>query len=158
MHLKPGTLEWCCKPFAELTAIELYEILQLRSRIFVVEQNCVYQDCDGKDQVAWHLIAKEKGNIVAYTRILPPGISYPHHASIGRVVVDISKRGTGIGKLLMQESINQVYHLYGQLPISIGAQYHLQKFYAEFGFEPVGDPYDEDGILHITMSKGVGSQ
>lgn len=152
MKEKSGTVQWYCKLFSELTNKELYCILQLRSEIFVVEQNCVYQDCDDKDYDSWHFFGKEDSSIIAYTRILPAGISYPDFASIGRVVVSPAKRRSGMGKLLMKKSIEQTRILFGDVPIYIGAQVYLQKFYTELGFEPAGDPYDEDGIPHITMA------
>lgn len=146
-----GTIRWYCKLFSELTNRELYCILQLRSEIFVVEQHCVYQDCDNKDYDSWHFFGKEADAIIAYTRILPAGISYPGFASIGRVVVAPGKRGTGMGKILMNKSIEQTRLLCGNEPIYIGAQVYLNKFYTELGFVSQGEPYSEDGIPHITM-------
>lgn len=140
------------RPFAELRPDELYEILQLRSEVFVVEQNCVYQDMDNKDLKAWHLMGREDGKLVVYTRLLAPGISY-EQASIGRVVSSPSVRGRGLGRLLMEESIRQLYTLMGKQEIRIGAQLYLKDFYSSLGFIPDGDVYLEDGIEHITMYK-----
>jgi ElaA protein len=147
-------LSWTLKKFDELTPHELYAILQLRSEVFVVEQNCVYQDMDGKDLKAWHLMGYDREQfgekLVAHTRLLPPGISYAE-ASIGRVVSSPSVRGMGIGRELMQQSIKSIYKLYGQGPIRIGAQLYLKNFYASLGFIPEGEIYLEDNIQHIIM-------
>ncbi len=147
-------LSWTLKKFDELTPRELYAILQLRSEVFVVEQNCVYQDMDNKDLSAWHLMGWETdaagGKLLAHTRLLPPGLSYPE-ASIGRVVSSPSARGKGIGRELMQKSIETIYILYGTGPIRIGAQLYLKSFYASLGFQPEGDIYLEDNIEHIIM-------
>lgn len=143
-------MNWILKKFDELSVQELYALLRLRNEVFVVEQNCVYQDLDDKDQAAWHLMAWKNDTLAAYTRILSPGISYKE-ASIGRVVTSPSQRGTGIGKELMQRSIQCVYDLFGRTPIRIGAQLYLQHFYTALGFTPTSDVYDEDGIDHIVM-------
>ena len=143
-------LSWTLKKFDDLTPHELYAILQLRSEVFVVEQNCVYQDMDNKDLHAWMLMGWEEGKLLAHTRLLPPGLSY-EEASIGRVVSSPSARGRGIGRELMIKSIESVYILYGQGPIRIGAQLYLQSFYASLGFRPEGDIYLEDNIQHIIM-------
>lgn len=143
-------IQWSCKPFDELTPRELYAMLQLRNEVFVVEQNCVFQDADNKDFEAWHLMAWQNGVLIAGTRLLPPGVCYAY-ASIGRVVNSPSVRGTGIGKLLMTRSIEQLFSLWGAQTIKIGAQYYLLNFYESFGFKAVGDIYVEDGIDHIEM-------
>lgn len=144
-------LQWNCKRFEELSAAELYELLRLRSEVFVVEQNCVFLDMDGMDQGCWHLMGtNDAGDLVAYTRLVPPGHIYPI-ASIGRVVSAPAARRTGAGRELMQESIKRVYELFGKGDIKIGAQYYLKNFYASFGFEQVSDIYLEDGIEHIYM-------
>ena len=141
---------WLCKEFNELSTEELYSILQLRTEIFVVEQNCVFQDMDGKDENAYHLMCYEDDLLIAYTRLLPAGKSY-RECSIGRVVTKKIKRGTGIGKELMAISIEYCYRLFGNSPIRIGAQLYLEKFYSSFGFQKVSDIYIEDGIPHIEM-------
>lgn len=147
-------IEWQLKTFAALTAKELYNILQLRSEVFVVEQNCVYQDMDGKDEKSFHLCGYVEKTLIAYTRLLPPGLSYTD-ASIGRVVTAPSVRRTGAGRLLMDQSINKVYELFGVVPIQIGAQLYLKSFYESFGFIKISEVYLEDGIEHITMIKRV---
>jgi ElaA protein len=146
-------INWQCKSFTQLTNDELYKILQLRNEVFVVEQNCPYQDCDNKDLKSHHLTAWKYDNIVAYSRILPPGISYPNAASIGRVVTSPSTRGQDLGKQLMAKSLENLYLLFGHVPVIIGAQLYLIKFYESFSFVSRGDIYMEDGIQHITMEK-----
>jgi ElaA protein len=140
------------KKFDELTPYELYAILQLRNAVFVVEQACVFQDADDKDQGSYHFMGFADGILVAYTRLLPPGLGY-EYASIGRVVTAPAVRRYGIGKKLMQQSIEAVYKLFGTGPIKIGAQLYLKNFYESFGFIQIGEPYLEDGIKHIYMLK-----
>ncbi len=146
---------WHCKSFSELTTEELYKILQLRNEVFVVEQNCPYQDCDGKDLKAIHLSAWQGEKVVAYTRLLPIGVSYPDAASIGRVVTSPAFRKQSLGKILMKKSIENACLFYGSVPITIGAQLYLKAFYESFGFVQAGEPYLEDGIPHITMKKKI---
>ncbi len=138
------------KPYQQLTVDELYDSLQLRSAIFVVEQKCIYQDMDDKDRKAWHLLGYEKGKLVAYARILEPGISYKQ-ASIGRVVVDSNQRGKSFGKELMNEAIKRTSDLFKTNEIVISAQYYLHKFYTELGFIAEGEIYPEDDIPHVKM-------
>jgi ElaA protein len=144
-------MRWHAVPFAELSVAELYELLALRQLVFVVEQKCAYLDCDGKDQLATHLLGRdESGNLVAYARLFPPGVSFVE-AAIGRVITHPSVRGTGAGRALMQEAIARTRATYGDGPIRIGAQRYLEKFYGELGFEIASAPYDEDGIPHVEM-------
>jgi len=143
---------WILKHFDELSVQQLYSILQLRNQVFVVEQNCVFQDADDKDQACYHLMGFQNDLLVAYTRIVPPHIIYDE-ASIGRVVTSTIVRRNGAGKALMQESIQHVYELFGNVPVKIGAQLYLQSFYEGFGFVQEGDIYIEDGIEHIHMLK-----
>lgn len=143
-------MEWLIKPFAGLTPNELYAVLQLRMEVFVVEQQCIYQDCDDKDQPAHHLMAWQEGKLAACTRLLPAGISYAE-PSIGRVITSPAFRGISLGRELMTRSIEACYELFGKQPIRIGAQQYLEKFYESFGFRRVSEPYDEDGIQHIKM-------
>jgi len=133
-----------------LTLQELYEVLRLRTQVFVVEQQCVFQDMDGTDQRARHLLGTDEGGLVAYARLFAPG-EYFEQASIGRVVTASSSRGTGIGRQLMTEAIRSVEHHWGAVPIRIGAQAYLQRFYESFGFERDGNDYIEDGIPHLHM-------
>lgn len=145
-------VHWVLKKFEELTPHQLYAVLQLRNAVFVVEQSCAFQDADNKDQDSRHLMGFDGNTLIAYTRLLPPGVGY-EQASIGRVVTAPAVRRYGVGKKLMQQSITEAYRLFGRVTLKIGAQAHLKKFYESFGFEQVGEPYDEDGILHIHMLK-----
>lgn len=138
--------------FKELTHDELYLILHLRSEVFVVEQKCAFQDIDNKDQKSFHLICYADGILAGHTRLLPAGLSYKE-ISIGRVVTAPAFRGMGFGKELMQKSIETCEKLFEDSAIRIGAQQHLSKFYSSLGFIESGEPYDEDGILHIEMVK-----
>jgi ElaA protein len=141
---------WTLKPFDDLTAKELYDILKLRNEVFIVEQNCPYQDLDDKDLYAFHLMGMMENKLLAYSRLLAPGISYSE-SSIGRVVSSPASRKTGMGKKLMKESILQIRNLFQTDTIRIGAQLYLQKFYESFGFIQDGDGYLEDNIPHIIM-------
>ncbi|HQV06299.1 MAG TPA: GNAT family N-acetyltransferase [Chitinophagaceae bacterium] len=145
-------LKWKISAFADLSAAELYTILQLRNEVFVVEQNCIFQDADNVDQLSFHISGRQQDAIIAYARIVPPGILYPE-PSIGRVVTKPTHRQTGIGKLLMQYSIEHCYRLYGPTAITIGAQLYLENFYNNLGFQSIGDTYLEDNIPHIKMVK-----
>ena len=143
-------MNWTLKHFDDLTAKELYIILQLRNEVFIVEQNCPYQDLDNKDLNAFHLMGMKKNKLLAYSRLLAPGISYSE-SSIGRVVSSPGARKMGIGKNLMEESIRQIKILFHTETIRIGAQLYLKKFYESFGFIQEGDGYLEDNIPHIIM-------
>jgi len=145
-------ITWITRKFDELTLEELYSILELRNEVFIVEQNCVYNDTDGKDQSAWHLMAIEGDKLIAYTRILPPGISYSDPA-IGRVVTAPSTRRSGLGKELMKRSIEACEKLFGKTSITLNAQVYLQSFYESLGFIVVGEEYLDDEIPHIRMSR-----
>ena len=138
------------KSFAALTPAELYAILRLRNEVFVVEQNCVFQDADNKDIYCHHLMLFENKQLVAYARLVPPGISY-REMSVGRVVTARDARNKGAGKKLMTLAVEYCRKIFGDGPIRIGAQYYLEKFYTDIGFTRTGDIYDEDGIEHIEM-------
>lgn len=145
-------LTFTCLSFDQLTTTELYTILALRQEVFIVEQNCPYLDCDGKDLSSWHLQGRNvAGQLLCYTRLLPKGVAYPDYPSIGRVISAPAARGTGAGKELMRKSIDQCRHLFGNQPIKIGAQSYLLKFYESFGFQSTGEEYLEDGIPHTKM-------
>ncbi|MBP6425155.1 MAG: GNAT family N-acetyltransferase [Flavobacterium sp.] len=145
-------LEWKIIPFDLLSVHELYDILRLRSEIFVVEQNCVYLDLDGKDQKALHLFGTFEGKIVAHARLFKPGISFVH-ASIGRVTVDAKHREKKWGHELMRQAIAGILDHYGETEITIGAQLYLKKFYESHGFVQSSEMYLEDDIPHIQMEK-----
>lgn len=143
-------MEFIVKSFSELSIDELYAILQLRSEVFVVEQDCVYQDLDFKDQKALHVFGIKNNCIIAYTRIFKPG-NYFKEASIGRVVVKDTERKYGYGYDLMNASINAVKNNFETKNITISAQVYLTKFYNSLGFKQIGEEYLEDGIPHIEM-------
>ena len=138
------------KKFNDLSPLELYEILQLRSEVFVVEQNCVYQDIDGNDQKALHIIGTIENKIIAYTRCFRPG-DYFREASIGRVVVKESQRKFKRGNQIMNNSIKAINDHYKTKIIKISAQCYLNKFYTNLQFKPIGEKYLEDGIPHVAM-------
>ena len=145
-------ITWYHKHFKNLSTTELYQILQLRNEVFIVEQNCPFQDLDDKDIKCYHLMGfdTDSQKVMAYTRIVPAGISYDE-ASIGRVVTSPLARGNGIGKQLMKNSIELLGELYGGISIKIGAQLYLKKYYESFGFQQIAEVYLEDGIEHILM-------
>lgn len=143
---------WHIKNFEALTVNELYAILKLRSEVFVVEQNCVYLDTDGKDPLALHVFGEYDNKIVAYSRLFKPGISYDT-TSIGRVVVSAEYRNKKWGKDLMLQSILAIENHFGVSQITISAQFYLKNFYESLGFLPSGEMYLEDDIPHIKMIK-----
>jgi ElaA protein len=145
-------IQWKIKSFETLSVNELYDNLRLRSEIFVVEQNCVYLDLDGKDKQALHLFGEFEGKIVAYSRLFKPGISF-ENASIGRVVVDVNYRERKWGHELMREAIAQIQLHFGESKITIGAQLYLKKFYESHGFVQTSEMYLEDDIPHIEMKR-----
>lgn len=138
------------KRFSELSIAELYDLLQLRSEVFVVEQDCVYQDIDGKDQEALHILGKKNDKIVAYTRCFEPGY-YFEEAAIGRVVVKDSERRFGYGHEIMKASQEAISNIYNTKEIKLSAQQYLVKFYESHGYQQLGEGYLEDGIPHIAM-------
>ncbi|MBP6099513.1 MAG: GNAT family N-acetyltransferase [Flavobacterium sp.] len=145
-------IKWKIKPFNALSLAELYEVLELRSLVFVVEQNCVYQDIDHKDQKAVHLLGEFEGKLVAYARLFDAGI-YFENASIGRVIVHPEARAKKYGHELMRVAIEQIKNLFDKENITISAQLYLQKFYESHGFMPTSEVYLEDDIPHIEMKK-----
>ncbi len=145
-------MEIIVKSFNELSTLELYQVLALRSEVFVVEQDCAYQDVDGRDQEALHLLGYDENKLVAYARIFPPG-SYMDKPCVGRVVVKDTHRGRALGIQLMKVAIETVDHKYKMTEIALSAQTYLTKFYTDLGFHPEGEEYLEDGIPHILMVK-----
>ncbi|MCL1077203.1 GNAT family N-acetyltransferase [Parashewanella spongiae] len=144
---------WQIKTFNELTTHELFEILKLRSDVFVVEQNCVYPDLDEKDrhsQTHHVMLLDDHNRLMGYSRVLAPGQSYPE-ASIGRVVINPDNRGNGLAQRLMQKSIAVVQQQWPDTAIQIGAQEYLTQFYQNMGFQPISEMYLEDGIPHRDM-------
>ncbi|WP_374583455.1 GNAT family N-acetyltransferase [Pseudoduganella sp.] len=147
-------IEWQWLDFASIPNADLYEVLRQRQEVFVIEQQCFYSDMDGFDQGAFHLLGwSELGgrrSLVAYLRCIAPGIKYPE-MSLGRVLTSQAARGSGAGRQLIAEGIRRAEALHPGHRIRIGAQAHLEKFYGSFGFQAVGEPYDEDGIPHLEM-------
>ncbi len=146
------TTNWKIKPFQALSLSELYSILQLRSEVFVVEQNCIYQDIDGKDEKALHVLGECDGKIVAYARLFKPN-DYFEKSSIGRVIVDKDFRDKKLGHFLMREAIEAIRNHFGETQITISAQLYLKKFYESHGFIQTSEMYLEDDIPHIEMEK-----
>jgi len=142
--------QWHTKTFSELTLAELYALLRLRQEVFVVEQDCIYQDLDGMDQQASHILCRRDDQLIAYQRCLAPGLSYPE-SSLGRIVVCASARGLQLGRELVKRGISHNLDNWPQIGIRINAQAYLQDFYSELGFVASGELYDEDGIMHRQM-------
>ncbi|MTH54356.1 GNAT family N-acetyltransferase [Bacillus mangrovi] len=143
-------MSWTLKTFEQLSALELYSILEARTAVFVVEQNCPYQEADGKDLVSRHLYKEQDGKIACYARLLPPGVSFKE-ASIGRVMVHKEYRGRGLGHELMKEALRILSN--EETAVKIQAQEYLNSFYTSYGFKNVSALYLEDGIPHIDMVK-----
>jgi ElaA protein len=143
-------MEFILKDFKDLTTLQLFEIYHLRSEVFIVEQNCAYQDVDDTDKVSKHLLLMSSETLAAYARIIPPGVSYKQ-ASIGRVVVKKNFRGKDLGKILMKKCLDEMAVLYPKQEIVISAQSYLLKFYTELGFKAEGEEYLEDNIPHTKM-------
>lgn len=144
--------QWIWKSFSELDTQELYTLLALRNEVFVVEQNCPYQDADGLDPAAWHLLGWHENRLAAYCRLLPPGLRYPE-AAIGRVVTAPACRKLKLGHDLMRRAVEQGLALYPDAGLSLSAQAHLRSFYECHGFRVEGEGYLEDGIPHLHMRR-----
>jgi len=148
-------IEWKISPFESLSTEELYAILKLRQHVFVVEQHCAYQDCDGRDRIAHHLAGwlnmGGKSEPIAYLRILPPQ-KEDQYLLIGRVVTHPGFRGKGLGKEIMTRCLRSIEKHYPKSPVRISAQRYLTNFYGNFGFRISSDGYLEDGIPHIQMT------
>jgi len=141
-------IDWL--PFSSLSGREVHDVLQLRERVFIVEQNCPYLDADGADPQCWHGLCRDGETLIATARLVPPGLKYVEPA-IGRVVTSPDARRSGAGRALMLSAIAQCKVLWPGQDVRLGAQRYLEKFYGSLGFEPVGEPYDEDGIPHVEM-------
>lgn len=148
------TIEWQWSSFDELSKDDLYEIMERRQEVFVVEQSCIFQDIDRVDQQAFHLLGWQhdgtQRQLVAYLRCVFPGVKYPE-ISLGRVLSTSVVRGTGIGREMMVQAISHAERQFPGLRIRISAQQYLEAFYRSFGFETTSEPYDEDGIPHVEM-------
>jgi ElaA protein len=146
-----NALEWRWKSFDALSAREVYSILEARSAVFVVEQQCVYRDIDGIDEGAWHLAAYDAaGRLAGYLRVLLPDAQEPD-VRIGRVLTTAAFRGTGLGNVLLARALEHIRAQWPETPVSLHAQAHLQRFYGAFGFTPSSDVHDDDGIPHVWM-------
>lgn len=143
-------MSWKIKSFNELSTHELYEILNIRTQVFVVEQECPYLEVDGKDVHAHHLYKEENGEVVAYARLLPAGVSY-NEPSIGRVLVKEGHRRKGFASELMKRGLAFIRDEWGEQPVKIQAQEYLREFYGSFGFRAITETYLDDGIPHIDM-------
>jgi ElaA protein len=151
----PALVRWDARSFDALTGAELYGILQLRQRVFVVEQRCAYLDCDGYDARATHVWGThgdlQSPKYLAVSRFFACGIKYPGEASFGRVVTAPEARGTGLGRALVARTLARMEEALGPVPVRISAQRYLERFYGEFGFRTVSEPYLEDEIVHVAM-------
>ncbi|HYH98549.1 GNAT family N-acetyltransferase [Hyalangium sp.] len=147
-------LDWQWRRFPELTVDELYRVVALRQQVFIVEQKSIYQDADGYDRGSHHLLGGLPGEpepfLAAYLRVLPPGLKYPE-ASFGRVITAPRVRSQGYGKTLVEKGLSFIETHFPGAPVRIGAQHYLQRFYEGYGFRPISDVYDEDGVPHIDM-------
>ena len=148
------SLRWEWKSFGELTTEEVYTILCVRQQVFVLEQECLYLDADGKDRKSFHLMGFAGKDLVAYARVVEPGVSYKE-VSIGRILSSDKVRGTGAGIQLMEQALDRIEAHYGKVPVRISAQSYLKEFYQKFGFEPTGKEYLEDEIPHMEMLRAA---
>jgi ElaA protein len=144
-------LNWNFKPYSELSLDEFHDAISLRMKVFIIEQNCTYQDLDGLDKACYHLLTtNEKNEIVGTARIIPPGLIYPA-AGIGRIALDASVRGGHHGHQLMKECMQFIFTTFGKVDMKLSAQKHLEKYYNHHGFRSTGKEYFEDGIPHVEM-------
>ncbi len=148
------TIDWVCKHHSDLGIQQLYAILQLREEVFVIEQNCIYQDIDGQDLEGdtCHLMAWDEDRLVAYLRLLDPELQ-GGDVVVGRVIIAPQARGTGLGHTLMEQAMAQIEKRWPDMPVYLSAQAHLQGYYGRYGFEVSGEEYVEDGIPHIGMRR-----
>ena len=147
-------VRWHCHGFGDFGVQQLYEVLQLRDRVFVVEQQSIYGDLDGLDQHGWHLSGRDGSErLVAYARLLAPGVKYLDAVAIGRVVIAPDRRGGGLGRQLVQQAIHHCEQRYPGRAIMLSAQASLQRFYEGLGFVVQSEPYDDGGILHLDMRR-----
>jgi len=140
--------------FDDLSARDVHDALRLRQDVFIVEQDCVFHEIDGRDPLAWHVLGRRDDRLVAYSRVFEPGV-VGVEASIGRIVTDPSVRGSGLGHQLFRESLRVVERVAPGAPIRLAAQHHLERFYGGYGFVGIGDKYIEDGIYHLDMVRAA---
>lgn len=150
----PQEVIWRLMAFDDLRVSVLYEVLRLRSAVFVLEQRCLYPDMDGRDAQAMHLLGVRNHQLVAYARCFAPGLRFAE-ANFGRVLTAPQARGQGLGHALIEQAITACHQLWGPQALRIGAQAHLAGFYAQHGFADVGRPYDEDGIAHLELLRPI---
>ena len=143
-------MNWHLKRFDELTTKELYEILRARAEVFVVEQDCIYQDCDRKDQKSWHLFSEENGEVVSYMRIIEKGVSYPE-MSMGRLLTREQHRKSGYSRETIARGLDFVVNTLGETKVRVSGQLYMKKFYESMGFRTTSEVYLEDGIEHVEM-------
>ena len=148
---------WTVSAFAELDARDVHDVLRLRQDVFIIEQDCIFHEIDGRDPLALHLLGRRDGRLVAYARIFAPGILGPE-ASIGRIATDPSVRGTGLGHALFREALGITERIAPDAPIRLAAQAHLERFYGAYGFVGIGDRYMDDGIVHLDMLRPAGAR
>jgi len=144
-------INWLIKSFNELTATDVYQIFKLRQDVFIVEQACIYNDFDGKDNIATHVMGLVHDDLVAYTRVFNPDDYFSGHTAFGRVVTSASVRGSGVGRALVKTTLMYLNKTAKNIPCKISAQSHLEHFYNGFGFKKIGQAYLEDNIPHIAM-------
>ncbi len=153
-----GTIEWKWCSFDELSTAELYEVLKLRQEIFIVEQRCIYHDCDDLDKKAWHLLGMLSNGVqfklIAYLRVIFPGIK-ANYPAIGRLLTHEKARAEGVGRQLLRQGLIHTERTYPDYPVHVSAQLYLEPFYHSCGFDSVSKPYDEDGIIHIDMVRPI---
>ena len=149
--LQASNINWYWRSFDELSTEQLYDLLQLRQEVFVVEQQCLYLDIDGLDKKCLHFLGYVDEKLSAYLRVIPAELHHSGNIAIGRVLSKINNRGSGIGVQMMQQTMDYLQLHFPNQTIQLAAQYYLQKFYEKFGFTTIGEPYDEDGIMHIDM-------
>ncbi len=150
MNSIPG-ISWHWYSFHELSNSQLYSLLKLRQDVFIIEQECLYPDMDDLDQHCMHLLGYEGEQLIACLRLIPEEFSNSGNTSLGRIITISHKRGMGLGSLLMNETMAYLVEHFSGKKIQLSAQHHLQSYYYKYGFERFGEPYDEDGILHIAM-------
>ena len=158
MELKPQPIQWIWKEFQALTVLELYELLQLRQQIFILEQTCLYPDIDGEDFFHHHLLAYSDKKLAGYLRVIPPKYHVKNLVAIGRVVVNSAFRGQGIARKMMLQGIDFCHKNYPNFNIHVSAQQYLEGFYQSLGFKTCSDMYLEDDIPHVAMEINTNSQ
>lgn len=150
-------VEWRVVRFGELSPHDLHDVLRLRQEVFVVEQNCVFREIDGRDPLALHVLGRRDGRLVAYARVFAPGV-IGEEASIGRVLTEASARGAGLGRAVVAEAMRTIERIAPRAPIRLAAQLHLERFYQSFGFVGIGEKYVDDGIVHLDMVRAAGAE